>query len=51
MMTQSVLVQGTLKLMRRLSNTKHSLEVLTKTATDVQKLSYDMGIRKSECSC
>ena len=37
--------------MRRLLNIKHSLEVLTKTATDVQKLPNDTGIYKSERLC
>ena len=37
--------------MSRLLNIKHSLEVLTKTATDVQKLPNDTGIYKSERLC
>lgn len=49
--TQSVLIQGTFRLMRRLLNIKHSLEVLTKTATDIQKLPNDTGIYKSEHLC
>lgn len=49
--TQSVLIHGTFRLMRRLLNIKHSFEVLTKTATDVQKLPHDTGIYKSERLC
>lgn len=46
MVPQPLLVKGTLKLMRLL-NIKLSLEVLTKAARDVQKLSNDTGIYKS----
>lgn len=46
MVAQPLLVKGTLKLMRLL-NIKLSLEVLTKAARDVQKLSNDTGIYKS----
>lgn len=49
--TQSVLIQGTFRLMRTLLNIKHNLEVLTKTATDVQKLPNDTGIYKPEHLC
>lgn len=49
--TQSVLIQGTFRLMRRLLNIKHSLEVLTKAATYVQKLPNDTGVYKSERLC
>lgn len=46
MVAQPLLIKGTLKLMRLL-NIKLSLEVLTKAARDVQKLSDDTGIYKS----
>lgn len=46
MVAQPLLIKGTLKLMRLL-NIKLSLEVLTKAARDVQKLSNDTGIYKS----
>lgn len=44
-------VLGTFRLLRRLLNTKHILEVLIRTTTDVQKLPNYTGIQKSENLC